>query len=378
MSTPAERMSMDEPVELTTPPATDGRWPAWLLDTAVAAAGAAALSAALSAAVGAPLALAAAFWAWAGRADRRPDEPLPGVRTWLETTFRASERIQDEIDPVVYDIVVEGALLGSRSAEAVLEHVADHGELPGPAVTLTVDWDGWEPGNPEAARQVLSADGHDLRLLDLLNAAGIELRGVAGHRVDDIAAVLSEALERGASVDATAEALRGVLDDPAWAEMTAWTELNRATSAAAQAEYLAEGMTSNEWMNARDQRVCPRCKANEDAGPVPIGEPFPSGDAHPPAHPRCRCGLLPVLDGVELGDWDKAARGDSNNLEHYWKRGEGRAKWIGKPHPWTALYHQLRRHLGDDRAKRTASQWFFDTHGYWPGSRKGDNPVGKG
>jgi hypothetical protein len=31
-----------------------------------------------------------------------------------------------------------------------------------------------------------------------------------------------------------------------------------------------------------------------------------------------------------------------------------------------------------EKAKRIASQWFHDHFGYWPGERKGKNPVGKG
>jgi SPP1 gp7 family putative phage head morphogenesis protein len=241
-----------------------------------------------------------------------------------------------------------------------------------------VDWEGWEPGNPDAARQVLSADGRDVPLQRLLDDAGVTISSVASHRIDEIAAVLSEALERGSSVEETAHALRGVLDNATWAETVAWTEMNRATSAATMAEYDADGITASEWMTAFDQRVCKRCAANEDAGPVPLGERFPSGQRHPPGHPRCRCALLPVLDGFELGEWDKAARGDGASLRQCWTRGEGRAKWINSAHPWTTLYRHLRKHMSDGKAKRTAARWYKDATGHWPGERKGKNPVGKG
>ena len=68
-----------------------------------------------------------------------------------------------------------------------------------------------------------------------------------------------------------------------------------------------------------------------------------------------------------------------NRLKHYWTRDpEGLAKWATKPHPWTALYRQLRRHVGAARAKRIASQWFKEVFGIWPGERKGRNPAGPG
>lgn len=377
------------PSQPVPPPPIDGRWPAWLGDTAIAAAGAAALSAALAAAVGAPLALAAAFWEWAG-AFRKPetgpdvvmlDEAKPDVRRWLEREFDGELRIADAIAPAVEDVVVEGYLAGVKSARAqldALEGSAGDVDLSDPALTLTVDWEGWEPGNPAAARQVLSADGTDVLMRALLAADEVELSPIAAHRLDDIAAVLSEALERGASVQETATALRGVIDNATWAHTTAWTEMNRATSAATLAEYAADGIAASEWMTAFDQRVCPVCKTNEDAGPVPLGEPYPSGQRRPPGHPRCRCGLLPSFDDDVLGEWDKAARPNGTQLREYWTRGEGRAKWIDSPHPWTALYRHLRKHMSDGKAKRTAARWFRAATGMWPGERKGRNPVGKG
>jgi hypothetical protein len=66
-------------------------------------------------------------------------------------------------------------------------------------------------------------------------------------------------------------------------------------------------------------------------------------------------------------------------LKRYWLSKEGLAKWATKPHPWTALYRQILRHVHNpEKAKRIASQWFHDHFGYWPGERKGRNPVGKG
>ncbi|MEU8334813.1 2'-5' RNA ligase family protein [Micromonospora tulbaghiae] len=67
-----------------------------------------------------------------------------------------------------------------------------------------------------------------------------------------------------------------------------------------------------------------------------------------------------------------AAAGDDNQLKRYWtKDPRGLAKWRGKPHPWTALYRHLRKHVSPpERAKRIASQWFHDVFGYWPGDRR--------
>jgi len=188
--------------------------------------------------------------------------------------------------------------------------------------------------------------------------------------------VLADGLERGASPKEIATALRGIVANPAWANTVAWTETARAQGAAASEIYRQRGVARNEWMTAHDQRVCPLCAANDAAGPVDVGDPFPSGDVWPPGHPRCRCALIPTLP--DIGKSARAELTGHDQLHHYWTRGEGLAKWADHPHPWTALYHHLLKYLPDGEAKRTAAQWFRDVKGYWPGDQKGKNPVGPG
>jgi SPP1 gp7 family putative phage head morphogenesis protein len=105
--------------------------------------------------------------------------------------------------------------------------------------------------------------------------------------------VLSDALAAGDSTDTLARDLRGVLDDPAWAERIAVTEISRAVSAATLNTYQANGITQVSWITAPDQRTCVICINNESAGALPIGANFPSGAPYPPQHPSCRCSLLP-------------------------------------------------------------------------------------
>lgn len=69
----------------------------------------------------------------------------------------------------------------------------------------------------------------------------------------------------------------------------------------------------------------------------------------------------------------------NNELKRYWTRDpRGLAKWATKPHPWTSLVRELTKHVGRQRAERIASDWFHEVFGYWPGHRKGKNPVGPG
>jgi hypothetical protein len=48
------------------------------------------------------------------------------------------------------------------------------------------------------------------------------------------------------------------------------------------------------WQTEEDDAVDEDCEENQAASPLPIGSYFPSGHAEPPAHPNCRCELIPV------------------------------------------------------------------------------------
>jgi SPP1 gp7 family putative phage head morphogenesis protein len=72
------------------------------------------------------------------------------------------------------------------------------------------------------------------------------------------------------------------------------TEVSAAVAGAAHVVYREAGVAEHEWVTAEDEKVCPICAANETAGPITLGLPFPSGDLIPPAHPRCRCTTTPV------------------------------------------------------------------------------------
>lgn len=55
------------------------------------------------------------------------------------------------------------------------------------------------------------------------------------------------------------------------------------------------GIQFVKWVTSRDEKVCPRCNANESAGEVPVGTKFPTGVTTTPDHIRCRCFLLPTI-----------------------------------------------------------------------------------
>lgn len=250
------------------------------------------------------------------------------------------------------------------AAQAALAWLRDQGvrlaEALGAPVREAVS-DGYEQGE-QTAREHIGDDARSPaaeRLRQLLNDADITIRSVAETRFEEMAEVLADGVERGASAGQLARDLRGVLEAPQWAETVAVTETARAMSAATQATYQANRIEKKLWMLAPDQRVCPVCKGNAGQGAIPTTDRFSSGDAFPPAHPNCRCALMPVLDEV-------GKKADRYQLRDYWLHGEGAARWT----TWTDLYHHLREHVGSERAKRMAAQWYHARYGRWPGEHK--------
>jgi DivIVA domain-containing protein len=69
---------------------------------------------------------------------------------------------------------------------------------------------------------------------------------------------------------------------------------DQVAAAFARGAYLAfpEGAVLH-WVVDPSEGPCPDCEDNELAGAQPKGEPWPTGQLYPPAHPGCRCALAP-------------------------------------------------------------------------------------
>lgn len=69
---------------------------------------------------------------------------------------------------------------------------------------------------------------------------------------------------------------------------------------------------------------------------------------------------------------------DGHQFEVYWTKEEGLARWATKPHPWRTLRRLLRKHPEIHDPEGLASHYFHLVFHYWPGERRGSNPVGPG
>lgn len=275
-------------------------WPGWDRDQATAAHYSTRLRTVLTARID----TAGIADRWADARGMSKDTASPGgvqdARSWLYDLGTLAA-LQDAIESVMRDAYTEGYLIGDRSAYAMTAGV-------------TVDWSGWTPGDPDAATLVLGNDGLGAGLQQLLDNADVTIKSLGQGRFDELAQALASALENGDSADTLARDLRDILDNPAWADTVAVTELNRAISASTLLIYGQMGVEAKAWLTALDDRVCPICNGNSDDGAVPLMGAFSSGDDAPPGHPNCRCALdTATLTGTEaqfaLAD---AGMGDAN------------------------------------------------------------------
>ena len=127
-------------------------------------------------------------------------------------------------------------------------------------------------------------------LLGVKDSQGGELQQATREAIQRL---LTEASESGMSEADVADMLETDFAFSAnRAIMIARTELRRADSYGNLAAYKEGGAEGKQWLTSPD--ACPECEANADQGAIPISDPFASGDDAPPAHPNCRCDIIPA------------------------------------------------------------------------------------
>ena len=129
----------------------------------------------------------------------------------------------------------------------------------------------------------------------------------AQWRIDDstrefLRADIADAMANGESNDDLAQR---IVDNYAFSEDRAMTIARTETQMAANSGsingYKASGVVDQkQWLTADDDLVSEDCAENGAAGDngdgvIGLDDEFPSGDAAPPAHPNCRCVIVPVV-----------------------------------------------------------------------------------
>lgn len=112
---------------------------------------------------------------------------------------------------------------------------------------------------------------------------------------DTIAGGLADNIGSDAIIEMLQE---GYAFSPERAEMVSRTEIAMANSDAAMGSYReasADGVQlRKEWILG--PAPCEVCQENADAGPIELGDMFPSGDDTVPAHPNCECAVVGIVE----------------------------------------------------------------------------------
>ncbi len=161
-------------------------------------------------------------------------------------------------------------------------------------------------GRQQVERDVFGVKAIEVGMWDLANNAatqwalgyGYELvRGLLQTTRDWISAQIAEYVQNSMTIGQLVQKIKdgtGFSDERAI--RVAVTEVTRAFAEGNMASWRASGVIQRRrWNTNNDELVCPVC------GPlagtvVGLDEAFAGGVAAPPAHPRCRCWITPVVE----------------------------------------------------------------------------------
>ena len=230
----------------------------------------------------------------ANKADMA-DEELKALRQ------KALDELRKQLDTNAGIATLFGDMdevLAMLATDGAIEALAQMGMNDAPEVTLdlvnakAVAW------AKERAAEMVGKTMVNGQLVDNAKAEWV----ITDLQREDTASLVVDALEAGWSNDRLAARLEeDAAFSPARAEMIARTETAMADVAGNMAAYRISSLVSGkQWILGDD--ACDECVANAEQGAIGLEDEFLSGDDAPPAHPNCRCDVLPVL--IEEGPSD--------------------------------------------------------------------------
>ncbi|WP_162467286.1 phage portal protein [Streptomyces cavernae] len=256
------------------------QWPGWALDEECAGYWAQALA---SATGGVLTAAQAEQLARDYQAVQPPPDDSAAVEVlaaaavlWLATRINLTA----PLTRVLQALYADAYLIGAASARALLD-----GSVPNTA--------GWAPGDTATARRLVASLNVSDGLQALASTVSDLVEQTTASRLKDVARELIKGVRAGQDDAAIGRAIRNVLGSVSRARTVAQTETTRGSSHAAITVYRQQGKALGVWL-IDPSNPCRVCQANSAASPLPLGDPYPSGDLYPPVHPNCRCALVAV------------------------------------------------------------------------------------
>jgi len=180
----------------------------------------------------------------------------------------------------------EAFILGDVAAQEWLRKTREANK----ADDISINWDNWKPGDVDTAINIKNFEAY----LAKINADSY-FKNFNKETVVNLGTALSDSIAAGLDAESAAVMIGRHVANPSRALTIAITEQNRAMSFSSIERYKEAGLQKMEWAVSDPCDIC----AKNDGQVILIGQTFASGDAQPPAHPHCRCVLLPVIPGME-------------------------------------------------------------------------------
>jgi hypothetical protein len=220
----------------------------------------------------------------------QPTDNVAQDRTRARSWLMLNVYLNDEpMRQAVTRAWAEAYLLGRAAAEEWFVKTRQANK----ADDLEINWDNWKPGDKVTAL-----------LLNPTGGFSAYLRSVGGdsyfkkfnkETVINLGTALSDSIAAGLDAESAAVMIGRHVASPARALTIAITEQNRAMSFGSIQSYKDAQLQKMEWAVSDPCDVC----AQNEGQVIVIGQTFASGNTQPPAHPHCRCVLLPVIPGME-------------------------------------------------------------------------------
>jgi HK97 family phage portal protein len=147
------------------------------------------------------------------------------------------------------------------------------------------------------ARQTIGLDVNFSLNREIVNSRLNKIVGINQSTFKRIQKQINEAINNGETVAEIADRIKKIYNFSNSRAITiARTETSAVISESTMEEYKSNGVNQHIWLTANDENVREEHMENQNAGPIPVGDTFPSGERYPGEHSiNCRCVLLAYI-----------------------------------------------------------------------------------
>jgi SPP1 gp7 family putative phage head morphogenesis protein len=216
-----------------------------------------------------------------------PAQDRTRARSWLILNVYFND---EPLRQTVMRAWAEAYVLGQVAADEWLRKTREANKA---ADDIEVNWDNWKPGDKATALLLNPTKGFEAYLQSTGGAS--YFKKFNKETIVNLGTALSDSIAAGLDAESAAVMIGKHVASPSRALTIAITEQNRAMSFSSIERYKEAGLAKMEWAVSDPCDTC----AKNDGQVIVIGQTFASGHAQPPAHPHCRCVLLPVVPGME-------------------------------------------------------------------------------